>query len=150
MVIFLVGLVTMILMRTLRKDFARYQKEDELEDLVRKGSCLFSDGSHTPRKSKAERCIHALRLMKKSPPFFTFRHREKERDDERVVSRPRCRVVQERDLGDEYGWKQVHGDVFRPPQYLISFTALVGTGYQLVFVAFCVILFVIMGDLYTG
>lgn len=35
MVIFLVGLVTMILMRTLRRDFARYQKEDELDDMVR-------------------------------------------------------------------------------------------------------------------
>ena len=35
MVIFLVGLVTMILMRTLRKDFARYSKDDELDDIVR-------------------------------------------------------------------------------------------------------------------
>lgn len=34
MVIFLVGLVSMILMRTLRKDYARYSKEDELDDLV--------------------------------------------------------------------------------------------------------------------
>eukprot|EP00045_Choanoeca_perplexa_P014031 m.162818 g.162818 ORF g.162818 m.162818 type:complete len:587 (+) comp16541_c0_seq1:165-1925(+) len=89
MVIFLVGLVTMILMRTLRRDFARYQKEDELDDM-------------------------------------------------------------ERDLGDEYGWKQVHGDVFRTPEHLTAFSALVGTGYQLAFVSLCVILFVIMGDLYTG
>ena len=35
MVIFLVGLVTMILLRTLRKDYARYTKEAELDDLVR-------------------------------------------------------------------------------------------------------------------
>lgn len=34
MVIFLVGLVSMILMRTLRKDYARYSKDDELDDLV--------------------------------------------------------------------------------------------------------------------
>ena len=34
MVIFLVGLVSMILMRTLRKDYARYSKED-LDDMVR-------------------------------------------------------------------------------------------------------------------
>ena len=32
MVIFLVGLVTMILLRTLRKDYARYSKEDDLVD----------------------------------------------------------------------------------------------------------------------
>ena len=36
MVIFLVGLVSMILMRTLRKDYARYSKDDELDDMVRK------------------------------------------------------------------------------------------------------------------
>ena len=48
MVIFLVGLVSMILMRTLRKDYARYSKEDDIDDM-------------------------------------------------------------EKDLGDEYGWKQVNG-----------------------------------------
>ena len=35
MVIFLVGLVSMILMRTLRKDYARYSKEDDLDEMVR-------------------------------------------------------------------------------------------------------------------
>ena len=35
MVIFLVGLVSMILMRTLRKDYARYSKDDDLNDMVR-------------------------------------------------------------------------------------------------------------------
>lgn len=35
MVLFLVGLVSMILLRTLRKDYARYTKEDELDDIVR-------------------------------------------------------------------------------------------------------------------
>lgn len=69
MVIFLVGLVSMILMRTLRKDYARYSRDEEMDDI-------------------------------------------------------------ERDLGDEYGWKQVHGDVFRPVSQPILFTALVGSGYQ--------------------
>ena len=36
MVIFLVGLVSMILMRTLRKDYARYSKEEEMDDMVSK------------------------------------------------------------------------------------------------------------------
>ncbi|XP_073252380.1 transmembrane 9 superfamily member 3-like [Porites lutea] len=89
MVIFLVGLVSMILMRTLRKDYARYSKDDELDDM-------------------------------------------------------------ERDLGDEYGWKQVHGDVFRPASHRLLFTSLIGTGYHLSTVALCVILFTIMGDLYTA
>lgn len=34
MVIFLVGLVSMILMRTLRKDYARYAKDEEMDDMV--------------------------------------------------------------------------------------------------------------------
>lgn len=88
MVIFLVGLVSMILMRTLRKDYARYSREEELDDL-------------------------------------------------------------ERDLGDEYGWKQVHGDVFRTPSYPILFSSLVGTGYQLVVVTLICIIIALWGDLYT-
>ncbi len=34
MVLFLVGLVSMILLRTLRKDYARYGKDDDLNDMV--------------------------------------------------------------------------------------------------------------------
>jgi len=87
-VIFLVGLVTMILMRTLRKDYARYSKEEELEDM-------------------------------------------------------------ERDLGDEYGWKQVHGDVFRPAANSMLFSSMIGTGAQLAVVVLGVIMFAILGELYT-
>ncbi|KAI0241171.1 Transmembrane 9 superfamily member 3, partial [Lamellibrachia satsuma] len=88
MVIFLVGLVSMILMRTLRKDYARYSKEDDIDEM-------------------------------------------------------------ERDLGDEYGWKQVHGDVFRPTTHPMFFSAIIGTGYQIVIVSMCVIVFAIVGELYT-
>jgi len=55
----------------------------------------------------------------------------------------------ERDLGDEYGWKQVHGDVFRPASQPLLFSALIGTGYQISFVVLIVICFAIIGDLYT-
>ncbi|XP_052895317.1 transmembrane 9 superfamily member 3 [Anopheles moucheti] len=88
MVIFLVGLVSMILMRTLRKDYARYSKDEEADDM-------------------------------------------------------------ERDLGDEYGWKQIHGDVFRPASNVMLFSALIGAGYQLTSVVLCVITFAILGELYT-
>ncbi|XP_012286079.1 transmembrane 9 superfamily member 3 [Orussus abietinus] len=88
MVIFLVGLVSMILMRTLRKDYARYSRDEEIDDM-------------------------------------------------------------ERDLGDEYGWKQVHGDVFRPASHSMVFSALVGAGYQVTVVVLSVIIFAILGELYT-
>ncbi|CAB4011330.1 Transmembrane 9 superfamily member 3 [Paramuricea clavata] len=55
----------------------------------------------------------------------------------------------ERDLGDEYGWKQVHGDVFRSASYPLLFSSLVGSGYQLAVVGFLVIIMSIIGDLYT-
>merc|ERR1712232_1244944 len=87
MVVFLVGLVAMILMRTLRKDYARFAREDDLDE------------------------------------------------DERV--------------GDERGWKQVHGDVFRPPPSLVLFAALIGTGVQLATMVLVVVLCAIAGTYYV-
>ena len=52
-------------------------------------------------------------------------------------------------MGDEYGWKQVHGDVFRSASYPLMFSSLIGTGYQLAVVGFIVIVMSIIGDLYT-
>ena len=86
MVIFLVGLVSMILMRTLRKDYARYSKVSCTSVIV----------------------------------FFNL-IQEEELDD------------LERDLGDEYGWKQIHGDVFRPATQRMFFCSLIGTGAQVYF-----------------
>ena len=88
MVIFLIGLVSMILMRTLRKDYQRYSVLEDGDDM-------------------------------------------------------------ERDLGDEYGWKQVHGDVFRTPAHPILLSVMIGTGYQVASVVFFVTLFAIFGELYT-
>ena len=59
MVIFLIGLVSMILMRTLRKDYARYSKDDDLDDM-------------------------------------------------------------EKDLGDEYGWKQVFQEASVEPETFLN------------------------------
>ena len=57
--------------------------------------------------------------------------------------------MQERELADDYGWKQVHGDVFRAPPQLGLFAALVGTGWQLTVLALVVLLITIATDLYT-
>lgn len=89
MVIFLCGLVALILLRTLRNDFARYAKNDDLE----------MDGSRIG--------------------------------------------------GEESGWKQVHGDVFRPPEHLVLFTALWGTGWQLIVLVLGVILYALAGIVYV-
>ncbi|KAJ8017171.1 hypothetical protein DPEC_G00014980 [Dallia pectoralis] len=73
-VFFLSGILSMIIIRTLRKDIANYNREDDMEDTM-----------------------------------------------------------------EESGWKNVHGDVFRPPQYPLILSSLLGSGIQL----FCMILIVI-------
>ncbi|ORX47505.1 hypothetical protein DM01DRAFT_1339135 [Hesseltinella vesiculosa] len=88
MVIFLLGLVSTILIRTLKNDYARYDREPSLADF-------------------------------------------------------------DRDFGDDWGWKQVHGDVFRRPDFLMVLSALLGSGSQLVILAGVVILYTMLGDLYV-
>ena len=85
MVVFLCGLVSLILLRTLRNDFARYAKDDDIE-------------------------VEGIQV-----------------------------------IGEDSGWKQVHGDVFRAPSYLVLFSALVGTGWQLLFLILGVILYAMAG-----
>lgn len=86
MVVFLCGLVSLILLRTLRHDFAKYAKEADDADL---------EGMQV--------------------------------------------------IGEDSGWKQIHGDVFRAPINLVLFSALVGTGWQLLFLTMGVILYAMAG-----
>lgn len=88
MVVFLCGLVALILMRTLKNDYARYTSEGESLEM----------------------------------------------DLDRIV--------------DESGWKQVHGDVFRAPRYLLLYSAFVGTGYQLIVLGLCVITLTLFASMY--
>lgn len=85
MVIFLCGLVALILLRTLRNDFAKYAKDEDVD----------VEGLHV--------------------------------------------------IGEDTGWKQVHGDVFRAPENLVIFGALLGTGWQLATLVLGVILYAIAG-----
>ena len=89
MVLFLCGLVSLILMRTLRQDYAKYARDDD--DL---------DGT-------------------------------------------------DRGVGEDSGWKQVHGDVFRQPPNLTLFAALLGTGTQLLVLVISVIVICILATLYA-
>ncbi|XP_064486215.1 transmembrane 9 superfamily member 4-like [Ornithodoros turicata] len=81
-VFFLSGILTMIIIRTLRRDIARYNRDDDAEDTL-----------------------------------------------------------------EETGWKLVHGDVFRPPQYPKFFVAVIGSGIQIFFMTFITIFFAMLGML---
>lgn len=57
--------------------------------------------------------------------------------------------AQERELGDEYGWKQVHGDVFRSPSGALYFSCLIGNGIHITVVAVIVTILALVGRMYT-
>ena len=105
MVLFLMGLVALILLRTLKKDYARYGLVD-MEDGM-SGDEMMVDEEGKP---------------------LTGGGGDKSSDDA--------------------GWKQVHGDVFRAPTLLPLFSALIGTGWQLVVLTLGVILFAVLGPLH--
>jgi len=119
MVIFLVGLVTLILIRTLNRDLARYEHRNHHNELVRTRPACPARAPR-PYRSRPEGLPGAVPLR-----------------------------TQERELADDYGWKLVHGDVFRAPPQLGLFAALVGTGWQLTVLTVVVLLITIATDLYT-
>jgi len=83
-VLFLTGMVAMILMRALHKDFRRYNQDD-------------------PEALEAQQ--------------------------------------------EETGWKLVHGDVFRAPDYKSTFSSLIGTGVQIFTMVFLTLIFAALGFL---
>jgi transmembrane 9 superfamily protein 3 len=90
-VLFLVSLVAVILVRTLRADYSRYLREDEEE-----GGSL------------------------------------------------------DKGLGEDSGWKQIHGDVFRRPANLPLYASLIGTGQQLLMLAVLVLSAAMASTMHVG
>jgi len=81
-ILFLSAILTMIIVRTLRKDIARYNSDDSIEEAL-----------------------------------------------------------------EEYGWKLVYGDVFRPPKNTRLFSAVIGSGIQIFIMAVITIFFAMLGML---
>jgi len=98
MILFLLGLVALILVRTLRKDFTKHALANS-SDL----------------------------------------HLDDDTDEENKLSKRHA---------EESGWKQLHGDVFRAPRNLALFSALLGTGWQLIVLTLGVILFALAGPIH--
>ena len=66
------------------------------------------------------------------PPFHTVQAEEKEEAQE------------------EFGWKLVHGDVFRPPTRPMLLSVLLGNGVQLLLMAIVTLFFACLGFLSPG
>ncbi|MCP9264965.1 Transmembrane 9 superfamily member [Dirofilaria immitis] len=53
----------------------------------------------------------------------------------------------EEDTQEEFGWKLVHGDVFRPPRYALFLSVFVGSGCQVLFMVAITLVFACLGFL---
>mmetsp|Transcript_31167 Transcript_31167/g.57803 ORF Transcript_31167/g.57803 Transcript_31167/m.57803 type:complete len:689 (+) Transcript_31167:181-2247(+) len=118
MVLFLMGLVALILLRTLRKDYARY-------NLTNTATIGVTSGDVEEGESDAEEDEDGKPLMK-----------------EHQSNTPHATGV------EDSGWKQVHGDVFRAPRFLPLLAAILGTGWQVVTLVMGVVLFAVAGPLH--
>ncbi|KAG1138798.1 hypothetical protein G6F37_003227 [Rhizopus arrhizus] len=62
------------------------------------------------------------------------------------ISRYNALEAQE-DVQEDYGWKLVHGDVFRPPNHTMILSVLVGSGVQLIAMTGLTLVFAVLGFL---
>ncbi|KAI1658538.1 Nonaspanin [Daldinia decipiens] len=116
------GIVLMILAKTIRSDIKGY-KEGSIEDgKLRKGK----PGKRSPKSEKAG---------------FGVLEREADVDKEIEVS------SDDEALEDVTGWKLLHADVFRKPEYGHLLAPLVGSGMQLLFMAIGLVLLSAIGIL---
>jgi len=119
MVLFLSGLVSLILVRTLRRDYARYSVtsgDDEYDDEIG-GATVDENGK----------------------PLLD--------EDGNALSKGGGGGGGGMPTEDS-GWKQVHGDAFRAPWMLTLVAALLGSGWQLIILTLGVVLFAMAGPMH--
>lgn len=122
----LTGIVLMILAKTIRTDIKGYKEaraEEGKLSLRRKGK---SSGSRTPRM-----------LSEKVPGLLD----QGGNNDEEDIS------SDDEAIEDVTGWKLLHADAFRSPEYGFILAPLVGSGMQLLFMAIGLVLLSALGVL---
>jgi transmembrane 9 superfamily protein 2/4 len=121
----LTGIVLMILAKTIRTDIKGY-KEGSAEDGKLRIKRIGKSGNRTPRSEKSTGGI----LEKESEGD---KEGDSSSDDE--------------GLEDVTGWKLLHADVFRKPEYGYLLAPFVGSGMQLLFMAVGLVLLSAIGIL---
>ena len=58
-----------------------------------------------------------------------------------------CAYCSQEDVQEEFGWKLVHGDVFRPPKHGMLLSVMVGSGVQLFVMMLITLFFACLGFL---
>jgi len=120
MVLFLTGLVSLIMVRTLRRDYARYSitgGDGDYDDET-------GDDAGVDENGKPLLDEEGKPLVKNSGGGGGSMPTE------------------------DSGWKQVHGDVFRAPWMLTIVAACLGSGWQLMVLSLGVILFALAGPIH--
>lgn len=118
MVLFLVGLVALILVRTLRRDIARYAINDgAVDEMIEEGASILDENGK---------------------PLLDHDHLASAVKGAAAGGMP----------NEDSGWKQVNGDVFRAPSLLPLVAAILGTGSQLIILTVGVSLFTVAGPLH--
>ena len=54
-------------------------------------------------------------------------------------------VINDNVIIDEHGWKQINGDVFRPPKHIKTLSALIGTGFEILCILIISLILSIIG-----
>lgn len=57
-------------------------------------------------------------------------------------------MLEVNDFSDEYGWKQIHADVFRAPRHLTWLSTFYGIGMQLIFTLLILFFMALVGHFY--
>ncbi|XP_047116976.1 transmembrane 9 superfamily member 2 isoform X1 [Schistocerca piceifrons] len=166
-VLFLSGMVAMIMLRTLHKDIARYNQDSltgdfqrqhmlseaynlkllELENVFKyhgKSGQQFKQlapvvivAQHTTESYNAEEeCMNNKAAYKKL-------NEEKKAIAEEVLNS----IDSGEDAQEEFGWKLVHGDVFRPPRKGMLLSVLLGSGTQVFCMSLVTLAFACLGFL---
>eukprot|EP00467_Chlorarachnion_reptans_P000344 CAMPEP_0114522410 /NCGR_PEP_ID=MMETSP0109-20121206/20724_1 /TAXON_ID=29199 /ORGANISM="Chlorarachnion reptans, Strain CCCM449" /LENGTH=590 /DNA_ID=CAMNT_0001703619 /DNA_START=67 /DNA_END=1839 /DNA_ORIENTATION=- len=71
----------------------------------------------------------------------------------RILRKDFARYMEDpEDTGDdeEVGWKRIHGDIFRPPPFLMLFTAMIGSGAQILTLSCGLLVLALVGMFYPG
>ncbi len=68
----------------------------------------------------------------------------------RILKKDFAMVEDPSEGDDEVGWKRIYGDVFRPPPNVMLFTALVGSGAQILALSSGLLLLSLVGMFYPG
>ncbi|KAL8189994.1 UNVERIFIED_CONTAM: transmembrane 9 superfamily member 2, partial [Gekko kuhli] len=141
-VLFLSGMVAMIMLRTLHKDIARYNQMDSTHLSVQ-------DGAQTAGKTLLSPSQHTA-IQGGVAVGAVLKEKQDQQGAPSAGQNPAqqlCILMAQEDAQEEFGWKLVHGDIFRPPRKGMLLSVFLGSGTQILIMTFVTLFFACLGFL---